>query len=392
MGDAAYQRREPAPDARPEPRADAPRIAAVEAAPPQPAATAPKRKRGRRIVLLLLGPLVVVALSLWSYLAGGRYASTDNAYVKADVTNIATDVAGVVAAVQVKEGQRVKRGDPLYRLDEDLFRITLQGAEAQRDVVRNQLNAIHANYNQALAQIQQAEVDLNFFQRNISRQSDLASQSIASQAALDQARRDWLAAQARVRAGKAQAEALLAQIGGRADEPVEQNAQYRQAQAAVERAARDLRRTDVRAPVDGVVTNVAHIQPGSYLAAAQTAFNLVALQDTWVEANLKETDLLGVKTGDRATITVDAYPGRVWNARVASIAPATGAEFSVLPAQNASGNWVKVVQRLTVRLSIERQPDAPELRAGMSVYASIDTGRTRSLQTLPRDLRHLLGL
>ncbi len=388
MADAAYQRRDNAP----EHRAEAPRIAPVETQPaPQPVEP-PRRKRGRRIALLLLGPLVVIALSLWSYLAGGRYASTDNAYVKADVINISTDVAGAVAQVHVREGQRVKRGDPLYRLDDELFRIALKGAEAQRDVVRNQLMAIHANYNQALAQIQQAQVDLDFFQRNIARQTNLASQSIASQAALDQAQREWLAAQARLRAGRAQADALLAQIGGRPDEPVEQNAQYRQAQAAVERAARDVRRADVRAPVDGVATNVAHLQPGMYLSAAQTAFNLVALQDVWVEANLKETDLLGVKVGDPAAITVDAYPGRVWKARVASIAPATGAEFSVLPAQNASGNWVKVVQRLTVRLAIERQDDAPELRAGMSVYAAVDTGRTRSLETLPRDLRHILGL
>lgn len=388
---AAAERREP------NVRAEPPRIAPAPPAEAQhapeadaPLAPAPK-KRGLRIALLLLGPLVVVALALWSYLTGGRYAATDNAYVKADILNVATDVSGMVAEVKVREGQRVAPGEVLYQLDSEPFRIALAGAQAQRDVVRNQLLAVHASYNQALAQIQQAQVELDFFQRNIARQTDLASQSISSQAALDQAKRDWLSAQARVRAGKAQAEALLAQIGGRTDEPVEQNAQYRQALAAVDRAARDLSRTQVRAPVAGVATNVAHIQPGSYLAAAQTAFNLVALQDVWVEAYLKETDLAGVRQGDAASLSVDAYPGRVWTARVASIAPATGAEFSVLPAQNSSGNWVKVVQRLTVRLAVERQPDAPELRAGMSVYAAIDTGRIRSLETLPRDLRLLFG-
>ena len=145
------------------------------------------------------------------------------------------------------------------------------------------------------------------------------------------------------------------------------------------------------APVAGIVTNVAALQPGNYLAAAQTAFNLVSRENMWVEANLKETDLSHVKIGDPATIAVDAYSGQVWQAHVASIAPAAGSEFSVLPAQNSSGNWVKVVQRLTVRISVDHAADAPQLRAGMSVYASIDTGVKRSLGTLPRDIARMIG-
>ncbi|MEI2733551.1 MAG: efflux RND transporter periplasmic adaptor subunit [Rhodoblastus sp.] len=193
-------------------------------------------------------------------------------------------------------------------------------------------------------------------------------------------------------ARSARSNSLLAQLSGKPDQAVEQYAQYLQAKAALDKADRDLRRTRILAPADGMATNVAQVQPGNYLAAAQTAMNLVSRQRVWVDANLKETDLAHVKIGDAATIAVDAYGGRMWKAHVAAIAPATGSEFSVLPAQNASGNWVKVVQRLTVRIAVEPEPDAPPLRAGMSVTASVDTGVKRSLATLPRDLMSMVGL
>ena len=360
-----------------------------------PAAETPspaKKKRSLRGPLLALGPLVILAAGVWMYLGGGRYAATDDAYVKADVVNIANDVSGIVADVAVREGQIVKKGDLLYRLDDEPFRIALDGARAQLGTVANQLNATRANYNQARAQVDQAKADVDFYERANQRQLDLIARNVATQAAADQARRDFLGAQSRLIAAQKQVDALMAQLGGAPDQPIEQNAQYLQARAAADKAERDLRRTRVLAPVTGVATNVALVQPGNFLAAAQTAFNLVSRENMWVEANLKETDLTHVKIGDPATVAVDAYGGQTWTARVASIAPATGAEFSVLPAQNSSGNWVKVVQRLTVRLALDHPADAPQLRAGMSVFASIDTGVKRSLATLPRDLAHMVGL
>ncbi len=358
----------------------------------RPDAAPKSRKRSLRKPLLLLGPLVVVIGAIWMYLAGGRFAGTDDAYVKADIVNVANDVSGIVAEVAVKEGQIVRRGDLLFRLDDEPFRISLDGARAQLGIVANQLAAAKASYNAARAQVEQARTDLDFYKLANQRQSDLAARGVSAQAALDQARRDFLGGQQRYVAAQKQADALLAQLGGKPDDPVESNPQYRQAKAAVDRAQRDFDRTRVSAPIAGIVTNVARLQPGNYLSQAQIAFNLVSRENMWVEANLKETDLSHVKIGDAATVAVDAYSGQVWQAKVASIMPATASEFSVLPAQNSSGNWVKVVQRLTVRLALDHPEDAPQLRAGMSVYASIDTGVKRSLATLPRDLARMIGL
>ena len=351
-----------------------------------------KKPRNLRGPLLIAGPLVAIALGLWAYLAGGRFATTDDAYVKADIVNVANDISGIVVEVDVKEGQDIRKGDLLFRLDDEPYRIAREGAEAQLGIVVNQLQAAKANYAQARAQIEQAKADLDFYAKTRSRQTDLLDRKVTTQAAADQAQRDYLGAQSRLVGARKQVDSLLAQLSGKPDQPVEKYAQYEQAKAALDKADRDLRRTRVIAPVDGVATNVAQVQPGNYIAAAQTAMNIVSRERVWVDAALKETDLAHVKVGDPATIAVDAYGGRVWKAHVASIAPATGSEFAVLPAQNSSGNWVKVVQRLTVRIAVEPEKDAPPLRAGMSVMTSIDTGVKRSLATLPRDLMHMVGL
>jgi membrane fusion protein (multidrug efflux system) len=352
----------------------------------------PRKKRSMRGTLLLIGPIVVIGGALWVYLTGGRYAATDDAYIKADIVNIANDVSGIVASVAVKEGQPVRKGDLLFELDSEPFKIAHEGAQAQLGIVSNQLNAAKASYNAARAQVEQARTDLEFYKVTNQRQSDLAARGVAAQAALDQARRDYLGAQSRLLGAQRQADALLAQLGGKPDEPLEQNAQYLAAKAAVDKAARELAHVKVLAPSDGVVTNVAALQAGNFLGASQTAFNLVSRDRLWVEAHMKETDLEHVKIGDPATVAVDTYSGRIWHARVASIAPATGSEFSVLPSQNSSGNWVKVVQRLTVRIAVVQRDDAPPLRAGMSVYATIDTGVRRSLGTLIDDLLRMIGL
>ncbi len=357
---------------------------------PHPAAP-PTKKRSLRRPLMLAGPFVVILSALWLYLGGGRYAATDDAYVKADIVNVADDVSGIVSQVAVREGQHVHRGDMLFRLDDEPFRIALDGAKAQLGIVANQLNAARSSYNAARAQVEQARSDLDFYKLTNQRATDLVQRGAASQAALDQARRDYLGAQSRLIGAQKQADALLAQLDGKPDGPVERNPQYLAAKAALDNAARNLAHTRVYAPVEGIVTNVAALQPGNYLAASQTAFNLVSLENMWVEANLKETDLQNVKVDDPATVSVDAYAGQVWQAHVASIAPAAGSEFSVLPAQNSSGNWVKVVQRLTIRLAVDHPVEAPQLRAGMSVYASIDTGIKRSLATLPHDLARMIG-
>jgi membrane fusion protein, multidrug efflux system len=339
---------------------------------------APGPKRLRRL-LFLLGPIVLLGGAGGMYLTGGRYISTDNAYVRADKVTISTDVSGIVAEVPVRDNDVVQKDQVLFRLDDEPYRIALDGAQAQLGTVRNELATLQATYRQNLAQIEQARADVTFAQAQFQRQQDLMRRGVTTQVAIDQAQHDLNAAQQRLSAAQRQAEATLAQLGGKADDKIENHPRFRQAQAQVDKAERDLRQTVVRASTAGIVANVEALQVGEYLPAAQPAFSLVATDHVWVEANPKETDLTFLKPGDPATVTIDAYPGREWHASIASISPASGAEFSVLPAQNASGNWVKVVQRVPVRLRVDIPQDAPPLRAGMSADVSIDTGHTRSI-------------
>jgi membrane fusion protein (multidrug efflux system) len=325
---------------------------------------------------------VLIAAGIYMYVSGGRYVTTDNAYVQADKLTVTTDVSGVVASIAVKEGQRVAVGDVLFKLDEEPFRIALDGAQAQLATVAADLKAQQANYQEKLADIKKAEADLDFYNREFERQSTLAATRVASQATLDVARHNRDAAQQSINALQQQAAALLAQLGGSADLPVEQQPRYKQAQANVATAQRNLRRSVVTAPIAGIVTNVDKLQLGQYLPAAQGAFNLVATDQVWIEGNPKETDLTHVTVGDTATVTVDSYPGRTWTGTVCSISPATGAEFSLLPAQNSSGNWVKVVQRIPLRVCVVQQNDGPQLRSGMSVEVEIDTKHQRHFSDL----------
>lgn len=383
------------------PVADATRAAqlppAAPAAAPSAGAAQPaphvnhNANRSRRRLLLIGGPLIVLIGVGYMWLSGGRYVSTDNAYVKADKLNLAADVAGFVAEVKVKEGQRVAAGEPLFRIDDKVYRIALAGAEAQLDVARNQIATLKAQYRSNQASIAQVQADLAYYNATNTRQQDLAGRGFASQTAFDQARRDLDGAQARLTVAERQAAATLAQLGGSVDAPVEDNPSVRAAQAQVDKAHRDLDHTLVTAPFGGVVTNVASLQVGQYLNAAQAAFSLVSDDHVWIEANPKESDLTHLKPGDVATVVVDSYPGQAFPAKVASISPATGAEFSVLPAQNTSGNWVKVVQRVPIRLSLDLPAGSPVLRAGMSANVAIDTGHVRSIAELLDDVKHLIG-
>lgn len=345
-----------------------------------------------RRLLLALGPIVVLAGGLIAYTAGGRYVSTDNAYVHAGKLTVATDVSGIVADVAVKESQKVDKGQVLFTLDQEPFRIALAGAEANLGIVRNQLVTLQATWRQKEAQVAQAKTDAAFYETGFQRQQDLLKRGVASQAAYDQAKRDLDAARQRVVMAQNDADATLAQLGGKADAPIEQNASYLAAQAQVDKARRDLTRTSVLAPIPGIVTNVDALQVGKYLPAAQPAFSLVSSADVWIEANPKESDLAYLKAGAPAVVTIDAYPGREWQGTVTSLAPATGTEFSVLPAQNATGNWVKVVQRVPIRLAVQMPADSPPLRTGMSATVEIDTGHRRHLGDLLDAAKQFVGM
>ena len=359
--------------------------AAVRAAPARP-----PRRRGRLRAVLMLGGIAVVALGAgYVWLTGGRYVSTDDAYVRAGKLMVSTDVSGIVTDVDVKEGQRVAEGELLFRVDPRQYEIAMRDAQANLDQVRLTLESMKVDYQRMASDIAAAAATVQNDQAIFDRYAVLVKDAAAvSRATYDQARFTLDTDRAKLESIKQQAAVLLAKLSGNADLVVEQHPLYQQAQAALDEAKRQLDHATVRAPFSGTVTEVDSLQPGLYLVAATAALTnrgavgLISDDDMWVEANVKETDLTYLKPGDTVDVTIDAYPGHDWTGTVDSIAPASGAEFSVLPAQNASGNWVKVVQRVPVRILVKHQPDDPVLRAGMSAYVAIDTGHSRSVHDL----------
>jgi len=346
------------------------------------------RRRLVRWTLLILGPLLLVLAGGYFYVTGGRWVSTDNAYVKADILPVTTDVSGIVAEIPVHDNDAVAAGQVLFRLDDTPFRLALDRANAQLGITRNDIEALKASYRQKQEEIRLAQTNIDFYDREFRRQQDLASRQVASQAAFDQARHNLDAARSQLSSLQQDLAGIAANLNGNPNIAPEQHPRYLQAMAQRDEAARQLAHTVVKAPFDGIVTNVPSLQPGMYLQASTTAFSLVATDHVWVEANPKETELTNVKPGQKVEVTVDTYPGVEWQGAVASLSPASGAEFSLLPAQNTSGNWVKVVQRIPIRIRIDTDPSKPILRSGMSVEIDVDTGHARGM---PHFLTALFG-
>jgi membrane fusion protein (multidrug efflux system) len=329
------------------------------------------------------GVALVLVGSAAFWLTGGRYVSTDDSQVRASQLMVSTDVSGLVKDVDVHEGQQVKAGDVLFRIDPQQFQIALDNAKATLGNTRLTLLAQKETYARMLKDIaaQQSQVSLD--QVTFNRYAALLKLNSIAQAQYDQAHFTLLTAQSTLGSLQDQAQTQLATLGGNIDTPVEQLPQYRAAQAQVAEQERQLSHTVVRAPFDGIVTAVDSLQPGTLVISALSAFTstsavaLVSTKDVWVEADMKETDLTHVHSGDSVDVTVDTYPGRTWQGTVEAISPATGSDFSVLPAENASGNFVKVTQRVTVKVRLHLKPNDPPLRAGMSTYVTIDTGHRR---------------
>jgi membrane fusion protein (multidrug efflux system) len=362
---------------RPPGEAEAPIAPETKDLPPQPR-PAPSRRNRIRPLLFALLPLAL-AVGGYYYVTGGQVMSTDNAYVQADMVGVSTDVAGTVISVDVHDNEPVKKGQILYRLKPDTYQIALDGAKAQLGTVHDQVLTLQATYKLALAQVEQAQADLPYFEINFKRQQDLLATGAGTKAAFDTAQHDLEATRQRLAVAKAQADTSLAQLSGDPNQKIEDNPFYRQAKSVVDNAQRDFDDTIVRAPFDGVVTNVTAIQPGSYLQASQAAFSLVSTDHVWIEASPKETELTYVRQRQPATVTVDTYPGVEWTGVIDSLSPASGSSFSLLPAQNTTGNWVKVVQRIPLRVRLENMAGKPPLRVGMSVTVDIDTGHPRGL-------------
>jgi membrane fusion protein (multidrug efflux system) len=344
-----------------------------------------------RLPLLLLAPILVAVGSLYFYLSGGRYVETDNAYVRADMLAVSTDVSGMIKSVEVTDNQHVETGQTLFRLDDTPFRFALDNARAQLALAHAQVEAMKANWREKLQEQRQAQIALDFAQRDWKRKTELFDQHVIPQAQMDQAQQARDAATQQIQTIQQQVAGMVADLGGDPELSTRQHPRVMAAQSQLDDAARNLARTVITAPRAGIVTQVPTLQPGMYLRAATPAFSVVASDQPWIEANPKETELTYVQPGQKVRITVDAYPDAVWTGTVASISPASGAEFSLLPAQNSSGNWVKVNQRIPLRVAIDVAPDKPVLRAGMSTEIEIDTGHRRTLHALLASLGLVRG-
>jgi Multidrug resistance efflux pump len=346
-----------------------------------PARKAALRRRIRSI--LMIGGVALIALvTFFIWWFGGRYVSIDNAYVGANKLLVSTDVSGIVQEVTVNEGQKVKEGDVLFRLDPLPFQIALDRTDAQLNQTRLTIESMEQDYKRMQSDIAAQVSQVKLAQAQYDRYNVLVQDNNVSKANYDQARYSLEAAESTLQSLQQQARVQLVKLGGSADIPVAEHPQYKQAKADRDEAQCQLDHTIVRAPFNGIVTHTDTLQPGQYLGANTAAFGMVSDHGAWVDANPKETDLTYVRPGNPVTITVDTYPGRKWKGVVESISPASGSSFSVLPAQNSSGNWVKVVQRIPVRIKVEAGADDPILRTGMSVIVDIDTGHNRSLSEL----------
>jgi membrane fusion protein (multidrug efflux system) len=343
--------------------------------------TAPRARRSvLRTILLLLGPLVVAVAGAYIYFTGGRFVSTDNAYLQADKVAISAEVAGPVKEVLVQENAPVTRGQALFRIDDRPYRVAVDHAQAALAKARTDVAATEASYREQRAQLAIANTNLAFAEREYARQTELAQKHFISAAKLDDARKALDLARQQEMAGKQALERIAASLGGKPDLPVDQNPSVREARAALAQAELDLARTEVRAPFAGLASTPPRV--GQYLTPGTPAMAVVADARVWVEANFTETDLTYVAPGQPATVTIDTYPGHKWHGTVQSVSPATGAQFAILPPQNATGNWVKVVQRIPVRIALALEPDDPQLIAGMSAEVEIDTKHQRALPWL----------
>ena len=349
----------------------------------QPRSLGASLRRYRRFLLMVVLPIVAVIGGVVFYLNGGRYIGTDDAYVGAQKVLVTPDISGKIIKVVVKEGQRVQKGDELFEVDPEPFQLAVDQSKAALEQARTSYDNLQANikiYGQ-MADLMQQSIDLK--RRDVDRKSTLAKSSFGSQLDLDNANAALVTTQAEYAFVQQQLSNSKTQLLGNVDLPIEQFPPYYQAKAALGVAQRNLDHTVLRAPMAGIATQVDQIQLGRFVPAGSPVFSIIDVENPWVDANPKESDFTYVTEGQPVTLDVDAFPNHVFKGYVGSLSPGTGAQFAILPPQNATGNFVKVVQRVPVRIYFDKNDKyVQKLKAGMSVYATIDTGHKRSLAGL----------
>lgn len=334
----------------------------------------------RRLLLLVIVPAVAVAAGLFVYLNSGRLVTTENAYIKAHIANVSPEVAGRITSVAVEDNQLVGQGDLLFTIDEVSYGLALEGALAKLAEVETDIASDRRAYLGALSEIELHESAVEFAASQLARQQALVDRNLGRDEDLDTARFELLSAQRRMAIAQRHAQSLLAQLNGDPDIAFQDHPSWRAARMDVEKAELDLERTRVFAPFAGVVAK--RPEPGTYVFPFAPVIAIVAEEGVWVEANFKETQMAHMQPGQPVDLTVDAYPGEHWHGQVESISRSTGAEFAMLPPQNATGNWVKIVQRLPVRINVDEEHPELTLRAGMSCEVTVDTGYQRHWRDL----------
>src|SRR5882762_5808837 len=340
-------------------------------------------RRYRRVLLLVVLPLVALIAGVTFYLNGGRYVTTDDAYVGAQKVLITPDISGKIISVAVKEGQEVSTGDVMFQIDPVPFKLAVAQARAKLDDAKTSHDNLVANVKLYAQTIEIVNAGIALKQRDVERKSALVKSNAGSQLDLDNSGTALVTAQAQLQLVKMQNSTALNQLLGNPELPLEQFPAYMQAKAALDDAQRNLDLTTVRAPMNGVATQVDSIQLGRFVMVGAPVFSVIDTSKPWVDANPKESDFTYVAVGQPVTIDVDAFPDHVFKGTIGSLSPGTGAQFAILPPQNATGNFVKVVQRVPVRIYFDSNDKyVQKLKAGMSAYTTIDTGHRRSLAAL----------
>ncbi len=346
----------------------------------------PKRSNSRRFILIVVIPLIALAAGFAWWLTGGRYVTTDNAYVGADKSLITPQVTGAIVAVHVIEGQKVKVGDPLFDIDPQPYDIALALAKGRLEAAEVTFANLRSAYISNQDQIKMGEDAVKVRQTDYDRKNDLATRGSGTNVDRDTSLAALIQARQILEFVHYEQATTMVKLGGSLDASLDNFPEYIQAKAGLDDAERNLRNTKVLAPIDGVATQVNQIELGRVAPAGQPVFAVVSDKGLWVDGNPKESDMTYVLEGQPASVTIDAFPGKEWKGKICSIAPGTGAQFSILPPQNASGNWVKVVQRVPLRFCFNPDDDTSNIRAGMSAYLSIDTGRVRTLKGVLDDV------
>ena len=369
----------PAPAAAPEAKVEAktrPGEQAAGEAPHRARRKRPNRKQLRTILLIAV-PAIAIVLGGAFWLMGGRYISTDNAYVGAQKVLITPDISGKIVHVAIVEGQHVNSGDVLFTLDALPYKLALDAAKGKLDAARSDYDKLKTNLKSLVTLADLAQKNVELKKRDVDRKTALVNSQAGSRADVDTSASAMVTAELQAQFTVQQRDSTLNQLLGNPDLPLEQFPEYAQAKAALDDAQRNLEHTTIRAPMSGTATQVDNIQLGRFVAAGSPILSVIDDQAPWVDANPKETDITYLRVGQKATLDVDSFPDHTFKGHVVSVSPGTGAQFSILPPQNATGNWVKVVQRVPLRIAFDEDEDTHLLRSGMSVNVEVDTGHSR---------------